>query len=644
MELTQMLVDEAAAYGPERINAQIKLVIWDLDDTFWKGTLSEGPVIIIPENVKAVKALAEQGIISSICSKNDYDTAREALIRCGIWEYFVFNKIDFSPKGNRVAAIVDEMNLRPENVLFLDDNLVNLREVEFALPKVMVAHPNAVLPFSFANPFLKGKPDLALTRLNQYRQLQQKVVERLHTSLSNEEFLRSCAIRVKFIYDLDSHLDRMIDLINRSNQLNYTKKRINHEDRDSFIALLEQRDVYAGAVSVSDRYGDYGIVGFFLQINDPLASRLEQFVFSCRVMNMGVEQFVYDHLGRPPLEVVQPVAYPVSSFGKVDWISTEASETATVDNATDDRLLLIGGCDLLQVASYCSRRRFEFVNDVRDNITIRYDDFGFILNMRDTLSKSDTLTRTPCWTADEALKLDSELEQSDVLVISLWVALRGRYLITDDHVALRVHPHGLGEFLDSNHSKFLQEKAKIFKLNSEQNVLLLKASILSLVARSPRARSRILLGANTRVIDASVPKEDRNQRILYNEVCEELARMHEGLDYVGINDLIPISQMVDEWHYSRMGYLTVAEEVNRRVRLRKIPETAAITPPQISICDVIRQGRPISSFSTLGPEGYGRRRRKLIIKRVLESNVIGRIALYAAKMTLKVMEAPQVQP
>ena len=45
----------------------VKLVIWDLDDTFWKGTLSEEAVTPVPENVQLLKCLAERGIISSIC-------------------------------------------------------------------------------------------------------------------------------------------------------------------------------------------------------------------------------------------------------------------------------------------------------------------------------------------------------------------------------------------------------------------------------------------------------------------------------------------------------------------------------------------------------------------------------------------------
>ena len=33
----------------------IKLIVWDLDDTFWTGTLSEGGATSIAENIQLVK-------------------------------------------------------------------------------------------------------------------------------------------------------------------------------------------------------------------------------------------------------------------------------------------------------------------------------------------------------------------------------------------------------------------------------------------------------------------------------------------------------------------------------------------------------------------------------------------------------------
>lgn len=613
----------------DKIVRQVKLVVWDLDDTFWQGTVSEGPISPVQDNIDLVRTLAERGIISSICSKNDFDPARDALAACGAWDYFVFPKIDFTPKGARIAALIEEMNLRAENVLFIDDNVMNLREVLFAAPGVMAVHPDAVLGTLLDNPMLAGKPDPELNRLRHYKQLEQKAVDQSASPLSNEDFLRQCGIRLKFVYDLDPLIDRLIDLINRSNQLNYTKLRIADDQRKAFAERLKARDVYAGAVSVADRYGDYGIVGFFLQSKDPMSARLEHLVFSCRTMHMGIEQYVYEHLGKPPFDIAGPVANDLVSFGKVDWISEDDGSGAAEGSATDEKLVLVGGCDLLQVASYLTRNRVEFVNDVRDGVVIRYDDFGFVLNDRPRLEASAVLPRIPCWTAREASAFDRELEDADMVIISLWVALRGRYLTTEDGLAVRVHPYGLGEYFDRGDGGALLDKIAFHAPDASDYAALLKASILRIAALSPRAH-RILLGANTRVVDPQTPPEDRDQRILYNAVCKEMASEHPGLDYVDIDALIDPSLMVDEWHYTRLGYLQVAEEI-KRLRAGK-PATVPLPPVDLpSISQIIENSPIVRKSGPFGPQAYEAVTLKKQLIRALKKNPLGRAALEAAK-------------
>ena len=69
---------------------KIKLVIWDLDETFWKGILSEGEVEPIEANLGLVRRLTDIGIVNSICSKNDIDKAEAALKKISMWDLCVF--------------------------------------------------------------------------------------------------------------------------------------------------------------------------------------------------------------------------------------------------------------------------------------------------------------------------------------------------------------------------------------------------------------------------------------------------------------------------------------------------------------------------------------------------------------------------
>src|SRR5262249_22321881 len=119
----------------------VKLVIWDLDETFWGGTLSEGGIEYRPANHEIVLELSRRGVVNSISSKNDLAAARQALESRGIWEYFVFSKIAWKPKGEMIAQTVEEMGLRAVNVLFIDDNPQNLEEARYYNPGIRTAGP-----------------------------------------------------------------------------------------------------------------------------------------------------------------------------------------------------------------------------------------------------------------------------------------------------------------------------------------------------------------------------------------------------------------------------------------------------------------------------------------------------------------------
>jgi predicted enzyme involved in methoxymalonyl-ACP biosynthesis len=72
----------------------VRLVVWDLDETFWRGTLSEGGIRdYVSEHHDTVIELARRGIISSICSKNDHAAVETILREHGLWDYFILPSI-----------------------------------------------------------------------------------------------------------------------------------------------------------------------------------------------------------------------------------------------------------------------------------------------------------------------------------------------------------------------------------------------------------------------------------------------------------------------------------------------------------------------------------------------------------------------
>lgn len=343
----------------------IKMIIWDLDETFWKGTLSEEGIISIDENIQLIKDLSSRGIINSIASKNDFETAKAKLLELGIWDYFIFPQINWNPKGKNIKQIISSAQLRPANVLFLDDNHLNLAEVEFYNQGIYTKEPDFIPEISRHKAFI-GKDDTALTRLQQYKILEEKEKEKEHFS-DNIHFLESSDIHLAIIENLEPIIDRIHELINRTNQINYTKKRI---DKNELVALLKNTDYECKAIKVKDRFGEYGIVGFYAL--HKTKNQLEHFLFSCRSMNIGVEQYMYAKLNFPAIKRVGDVTVELNSKDQPHWIK-EANDWTEDHQNTDSsstRILLKGACDLRQMAHYLSYKDLEVMteyNDVNQN-------------------------------------------------------------------------------------------------------------------------------------------------------------------------------------------------------------------------------------------------------------------------------------
>lgn len=337
--------DDALA-GALRPAAAVKMVIWDLDDTFWRGTLAEGDALEIPPaHVAMVQELTRRGIVNAICSKNDFAAARERLQAAGVWEHFVFPRIAFAPKGPLIREIVEQAQLRAENVLFVDDNGLNLEEARFHNPGLQTLDAG-LLGGLLAMPGVAGKPDGG-KRLAQYKLLEQRVLERGSAS-SNDAFLRQSDIRLRIAPTRAEDAERVHDMLARTNQLNFTKQRLSLEQ---VRALIADPSCATATVAVRDRFGDHGVVGWYCL----RAGTLEHFLFSCRIINLGIEQYVYEHLGRPRLSVVgETASSPFEAETALDYITLEteteapcgAEPAAPAADHPRLRIFASGACDM----------------------------------------------------------------------------------------------------------------------------------------------------------------------------------------------------------------------------------------------------------------------------------------------------------
>lgn len=347
---------------------KVKVVFFDLDNTLWSGLLSEDNIHLFPNTKKAIELLVENGIVVSVCSKNDFEEAKKALIEQSLWNSIVFPSIDWQPKGQRIKQTLSSMGLRDANAVFIDDAIENIEEVKFYNPNIQTDFP------SFLNDvvsFFDGKKpkDKEKTKLQQYKELEKREDNKVFFS-TNEEFLRDLNVQVEFIEKDKKFEKRILEMIHKTNQLNFTKIRSTSTELHNDL----KKSPRWGVVVAKDKYSFYGVVGFYLFENE---STLKHFLFSCRTIGMGLEQFVYDYLQRPKFVLVEPVSTAIKyDSEKVDWITIQKnlSNDHNCKTLNKAKILMKGPCDLQVISGYLSDNgckidtEFTFENDLGQTI------------------------------------------------------------------------------------------------------------------------------------------------------------------------------------------------------------------------------------------------------------------------------------
>ena len=207
----------------------------------------------------------------------------------------------------------------------------------------------------------KYKEDDNGKRLEQYRLLEKKKEYRNECS-DNLDFLLKSNVRLQFISELEPIKERVVEMISRTNQLNFTKLRVGMHEMDTMLA---DNEIECKAIRVMDNFGDYGICGFYALKKSE--NRLIHFLFSCRILNLGVENYVYQKLNMPNIKIAPPTSSQLNNDIKVTWIREVNIDTQEKGFKSKKehrmKIAMLGGCDLDQLVHYLSEDSFEVIKD-----------------------------------------------------------------------------------------------------------------------------------------------------------------------------------------------------------------------------------------------------------------------------------------
>ena len=276
---------------------KVKCVAWDLDNTLWEGVIGDAGqdgVVVKQDSMALIKRLDEMGVIQTITSKNNFDLAWQKIVSLGLGDYFIYPAINWGRKSQSMIAIAKGLNINIDTFALIDDSAFERDEVRFALPQTRqydVSEINSILSYP--------EFDLPITEESKNRRQSYMIEAKRKNILSSwagdyDAFLKECNLKMQvFTPSSEEDISRCAELLQRSNQYNISRNR--HDA--VYIAEALKSELYRPlSYIVSDKFGNYGIVGFccFKMIDG--GWQLVDFVMSCRVAQKKVERALFKYV------------------------------------------------------------------------------------------------------------------------------------------------------------------------------------------------------------------------------------------------------------------------------------------------------------------------------------------------------------
>jgi FkbH-like protein len=284
-----------------------KLLLLDLDNTLWGGTLDEcgtrpidlgfeGIGLAYREFQQAIKDISQRGILLGIVSKNDESQVREILKSHPAMalreEDFCLIKASWNPKSRSIREIVDTLDLAPDSFIMLDDNPREREEISLDFPEIILPtlpEDPSMLATWFINELVpdyfevRTLTETDQTRTRNYQNRGKR--KALESATGNFPlFLKNLNITLLVESLSFDDLPRAHQLIERTNQFNLNK----HRSHLSAQQIEEPIGLFWKA-SYDDRFGKEGNIALLIAHATKEKLHIHSFALSCRVLEKGVE-------------------------------------------------------------------------------------------------------------------------------------------------------------------------------------------------------------------------------------------------------------------------------------------------------------------------------------------------------------------
>jgi len=288
-----------------------KVIALDADNILWGGILGEDGIHRLkigydfPGNIyrriqEFVLKLKHRGILLSLLSKNNISDVEKAFSTINDMPLKLsdFNavRVNWNDKFINLKEISENLGLGLESFVFVDDQPFEQEQMNYNLPQVKIlkvsADPLSILSALeecwFFDTYTISNED-QIRNIDYTSENKRKYLKK---SINNtEKFLKTLDMKA-IISDLnENNIYRAFQMLIKTNQFNVRTQR--HSELQLRNFLNNSRNILL-TVSLSDRFGDQGIIGLIIgvmQSNNILF--IDSFLLSCRALGRDVENVLW---------------------------------------------------------------------------------------------------------------------------------------------------------------------------------------------------------------------------------------------------------------------------------------------------------------------------------------------------------------
>ncbi|MCM8532282.1 MAG: HAD-IIIC family phosphatase, partial [Lentisphaeraceae bacterium] len=304
-----------------------KALIFDCDNTLWKGTLGEDGFNgiemtssnrgrVFEEIQYMARTYSQKGILIGLCSKNNEADVDEVLnLHPDIvlkQSDIAIKKVNWDDKADNLQRIATELNIGLDSLVFVDDSDFEIENIKSRLPEVYTVQvPQMLHDYPF---LLKEVSHLFYNHSSSAEDTQKTEMYRVEgqrkssqASFQNvEDYLKSLELKLTIFKDESEHIARLSQLSQKTNQFNVTTRRYSEAEIASFIAS-ENFHVYS--FILDDKFGSYGLSAMAIVETCGTQAEIDTFLMSCRVIGRNVEfnffNFIFQDLLKSGTEEIR---------------------------------------------------------------------------------------------------------------------------------------------------------------------------------------------------------------------------------------------------------------------------------------------------------------------------------------------------